>query len=82
MSDQEGFQKSVKSAPPWGHFLKNMTVLHFGSKHLGRYGYGWTIMKKDGTEIVPNKERPTSLDIRKICAAYGCNKNCGHQGEF
>ena len=39
-------------------------------------------MKKDGTEIVPNKERPTSLDIRKICAAYGCNKNCGHQGEF
>ena len=59
-----------------------MKVLHFGSKHLGRYGYGWTIMKKDGTEIVPNKERPTSLDIRKICAAYGCNKNCGHQGEF
>ena len=39
-------------------------------------------MKKDGTEIVPNKERPTSLDIRKICAAYGCNENCGHQGEF
>ena len=35
--------------------------------------------RNDGSEIVPNRERPTSLDIRKICKAYGCKEHCGHQ---
>ena len=46
------------------------SVMHFGSKQLGRYGE-WTIVRNDGTEIIPNRVRPTSLDIQKICKAYG-----------
>ena len=33
------------------------SVMHFGSKQLGKYGQGWTIMKNDGSEIIPNKVR-------------------------
>ena len=64
------------------------SVMHFGSKSLARYGSDWTIQTKDGSEIFPNKIRPTSLDIRKICKAYSCQEHCGHQpdscdnGEF
>ena len=35
--------------------------------------------KKDGTEIIPNKYRATSLDIAKICDAYDCAEGCGHR---
>ena len=48
------------------------SVMHFGSKQLARYSSDWTIVRNDGSEIVPNRERPTSLDIEKICKAYGC----------
>jgi len=59
------------------------SVLHFGSKHLGqveRDGTRKNVMtKKDGSEIVPNRLRLTSLDAAKICKAYGCDDACGNR---
>ena len=47
--------------------------MHFGSDQLAQYGKT-VLHKKDGSTIEPNKDRPTSLDIAKICAAYECNE--------
>ena len=47
--------------------------MHFGSDQLAQYGKT-VLHKKDGSTIKPNKDRPTSLDIAKICAAYECNE--------
>ena len=52
--------------------------MHFGSKHLAQHGQ-IVLTKKDGSEIKPNKNRPTSLDIAKICAAYECDEACGNR---
>ena len=49
------------------------SVMHFGSDQLAQYGKT-VLHKKDGSTIEPNKDRPTSLDIAKICAAYECNE--------
>ena len=49
------------------------SVMHFGSDQLAQHGKT-VIHKKDGSVIKPNKSRPTSLDIAKICAAYECSE--------
>lgn len=54
------------------------SVMHFGSRQLSQHGT-MSMVKKDGTEIIPNKLRPTSLDIAKICAAYECSEACGNR---
>ena len=49
------------------------SVMHFGSRHLSQPNT-MAMEKKDGSEIIPQKNRPTSLDIAKICAAYECQE--------